>query len=73
MAGDCGVVNPESRATYSFLVLAECGVDDTHIEEDLAGVADLVEFIEGVVEFVVVVAGKGGDPGLDLLLERHGG
>lgn len=54
-------------------MFAEGGVNDAHVEEDLACVANLVEFVEGIVELVVVVAGEGGDPSLDLLLERHGG
>lgn len=30
-------------STYSLFVLAEGGMDDAHVEEDLAGVCDAVE------------------------------
>jgi hypothetical protein len=48
-------------------MLAQCGVDDTHVEEDLARVGDLFELAEGIVELIVVVAGEGGNPRLDFL------
>lgn len=48
-------------------MLAESGVDDTHVEEDLGGVCDLVELADSVLELIVVVAGEGSDPGLDFL------
>lgn len=48
-------------------MLAQRSVNDTHIEEDLASVADLVEFGEGVVKLIAVVASKGSDPSLDFL------
>lgn len=53
--------------TYSLLMLAERGVDDTHVEQDLARVCDLVKLAEGIVELVVVVASEGRYPGLDFL------
>lgn len=48
-------------------MLAESGVDDSHVEEDLAGVGDLVEFADGIFELVVVIAGQGSNPRLDFL------
>lgn len=59
--------------TYSFLVFAQSGVDDTHVEEDLAGVTDLVKLLESIIELVVVVVTKGGNPGLDFLEAGGGG
>ena len=48
-------------------MLAEGSVDHAHVEEDLARVANLVELVQGVVEFIVVVPRKGGNPRLDFL------
>jgi hypothetical protein len=48
-------------------MFAEGGVDDTAVEEDLGRVGDGVEVFQGLVEFIVVVAGEGGDPRLDFL------
>lgn len=53
--------------TYSSFMLAQRSMNDTHVEENLAGVANLVEFTESIVEFIVVVAGEGRDPSLDFL------
>lgn len=58
--------------TYRLLVLAESGVDDAHVEEDLARVADLVELAERIIELIVVVAGQGRNPGFDFLQSRVG-
>lgn len=60
------VVSPRGT-TYGLLVFSQCRVDDAHVEEDLASLRDLVELAEGIVEFIVVVAGEGCDPGLDFL------
>jgi hypothetical protein len=49
------------------LVLAESSMDDAHVEEDLAGVGDLVKLSQSIFELVVVVATKGRNPGLDFL------
>jgi hypothetical protein len=38
-------------------MLAQCGMDDTEVEEDLGCVGDGLEAFETVVEFVVVVSG----------------
>jgi hypothetical protein len=43
-------------------------MDDTAVEEDLGGVGDAVEVLQGVLEFVVVVVAEGRDPSLDFLL-----
>jgi hypothetical protein len=53
--------------TDSFLVLSECRVDDTHVEENLGRVSNLVELAQGDVEFIVVVGPQGSDPGFDFL------
>lgn len=42
-------------------------MDDTHIEQDLGCVGDLVEIREGFVELVVVVTAEGRDPCLNFL------
>lgn len=48
-------------------MFAQRGVNHAHVEEYLAGVANLVELAERIVEFIVVVASKGSDPSLDFL------
>lgn len=53
--------------TYGLLVLAEGGVDDTHVEQDLGGVGDGLELPKRIVEFIVVVTAEGRDPCLDFL------
>lgn len=47
---------------YRLLVLAEGGIDYTHVEQDLGRVRDLVEGLECLVEFIVVVVLEGLDP-----------
>lgn len=42
-------------------------MDYTAVEQDLGCVGDLVEHLEGVVEFIVVIAGQGCHPSLDFL------
>lgn len=42
-------------AAYCFLMLAQSGMDDTHVEENLARVGDLVKLSKGIVEFIVVI------------------
>lgn len=54
-------------ATYSFLVLAKCGMDDTHIEEDFRCIRNVLEVFQCIVEFVVVIPPQGGDPGFYFL------
>lgn len=53
--------------TYSFLMLAESSMDDTDVEEDLAGIMDFGKLVQRVIEFIVVVSSKGCDPSLDFL------
>jgi hypothetical protein len=48
-------------------MLAQCGVDNAHIEENLARIADFVEFAKSIVEFIVVITSQGGYPSLDFL------
>ncbi|KAK1241789.1 hypothetical protein MKX07_007612 [Trichoderma sp. CBMAI-0711] len=57
----------EYGTTHSFLVLAQSGVDDTHVEENLACIANLVELSKSFVKLIIVVATKGRDPGLNFL------
>ena len=52
---------------YSFLVLAECGMDHAHVEEDLASVANFSKLVESLFEFIVIVAAQGCHPSLDFL------
>ena len=48
-------------------MLAQRGVDDAHVEEDLGCVGDLLELLQRLVELIVVVAPQGGDPGFYFL------
>lgn len=48
-------------------MLAQRGVDDAHVEENLARIANLVELGKSFVKLVIVVAAQGRDPGLNLL------
>lgn len=36
-------------------MLAQCGVDNAHVEENLARIADFVEFAKSIVELIVVI------------------
>jgi hypothetical protein len=51
-------------------MLAEGGVDDADVEENLAGFSNLLELFDSIVKFVVVVSSQGSNPGLDLLETR---
>ena len=42
-------------------------MDDAHVEENLAGVGDLVKLSQSILELVVVIATQGRNPGLDFL------
>ena len=48
-------------------MLAQCGVDNAHVEENLARIADFVEFAKSIVELIVVITSQGGYPSLDFL------
>jgi hypothetical protein len=63
------LVQPHSAlvAVDGLFMFAKGGVDDTAVEEDLGRVGDGIEVFQGLVEFIVVVAGEGGDPRLDFL------
>lgn len=52
-------------------MLSQRRVDDAAVEQDLGRVGNLLEASDGIVELVVVICGQRGDPGLNLLLERH--
>lgn len=53
--------------THSFLMLAQCGVDNAHVEKNLARIADFVEFAKSIVELIVVITSQSGYPSLDFL------
>jgi hypothetical protein len=53
--------------TYSFLVLAKGGMNNTHIKQDLGRVGNVFKVFQRLVELVVVVPRQGGDPCLYLL------
>lgn len=55
--------------TYSFFMLAQRSVDYAHIKQDFTCVCNLVELDQGIVKFIVVVAGKGSHPSLDFLFK----
>jgi hypothetical protein len=57
----------ELVVTYRLLVLAECRMDDTAVEQNLGSVRDAVKDLQCLVELVVVVAGEGCHPGFDFL------
>lgn len=48
-------------------MFAQCGMNYAHVKENLARVTDLVEFSQGIVKLIVVVAGQGRYPSLDFL------
>ena len=57
--------------SYCLLVLAEGGIDDAHVEQDLGGIRDVAERLERLVELIVVVELQGLDPCLDFLLRAR--
>lgn len=50
-------------------MLAESGVDDAHVEQNLGRIGYCVELLQCLIELVIVVAPQGGDPGLYFLLK----
>ena len=48
-------------------MLAESGMDDAHVEENLRRIGNLLELLQCLVELIIVVAPQGGDPGLYFL------
>lgn len=52
-------------------MFAEGRVYDTAVEEDFGGVGNVTEGAQGLVEFAVVVVGKGLDPGFDFLWHKR--
>jgi hypothetical protein len=42
-------------------------MDHTAIEENLGGICDPIEFLQRLVELIIIVTSKGSDPGLDFL------
>lgn len=65
-------ITAKKRHTYCFLVLAQGSVDDTHVEQNLGGVGNLLEVPQCLVEFIVVIPRKGGDPGFYFLIWENG-
>jgi hypothetical protein len=53
--------------TYRLLMLAECRMDDTAVEQDLGCIGDAFEDLQCLVELVCVIAGEGCHPGFDFL------
>lgn len=45
--------------TYSFLMLAESSINDTNVEENLAGLGNLLEFEDSIIKFIVVITTQG--------------
>jgi hypothetical protein len=56
--------------TYRLLMLAECRMDDTTVEENLGCVRNAIKHLQCLVELVAVVAREGCHPGFDFL-PRH--
>jgi hypothetical protein len=54
-------------STYRLLMLTECGMDDTTVEQNLGCVGDAVKDLQCLIKLVVVVAGEGCHPGFDFL------
>jgi hypothetical protein len=54
--------SPGAGGTDSLLVLSQSSVNDTHVEEDLGRVRDLLELLQRLVELIVVVTAKGRYP-----------
>lgn len=52
-------------------MLAERGVDNTHVEENLARVSDLVELVDCLFELIVVITSEGRNPRLDFLCKSQ--
>lgn len=48
-------------------MFTERGVDDTHVEKDLGRVRDVVELLQRLLKFVVVIAAQGRYPRLYFL------
>jgi hypothetical protein len=48
-------------------MLAQSRVDDATIKQYLGGIRDVLEDLQRLVEFIVVVMTDGGHPGLDFL------
>ena len=71
----CKASNDAAVHAYSFLMLAQGSMDDTHIKENLGRIRDVVEFLQRLLEFIVVIAAQGRDPrfyflGLELASNR---
>jgi hypothetical protein len=52
---------------YSFLVLAEGRVNDSHVEEDLGRIRDVFEVAQCLLKLIVVVPAQGRYPSLNFL------
>ena len=52
-------------------MLSQRSVDDTAVEEDLGGVCDAIEDVEGFFVLLVIVVLQGQHPGFDFLFHEH--
>lgn len=52
---------------YRLVMLAQSGVYDAAIKQYFGGIRDVIEGLEGLLKFIVVVMAKGGDPRLNFL------
>lgn len=48
-------------------MLSQRRMNNTAVEKDLGGIGDVIELLQRLVEFVIVIAGERGDPSLDFL------
>lgn len=55
------------ETTYSFVMLAECSVDDAAVEKYLRCIGYIIECLQRLPKLIIIVVPKGGDPSLDLL------
>lgn len=50
-------------------MLAEGGMDDAHVKQNLGGVCNDLKLLQCIIELVVVVPRQGGDPSLYFLVK----
>lgn len=50
-------------------MLAEGGVNDANVEEDLGRIGDLLKLLQGFVELIIIVPSECRDPSLNFLKE----
>lgn len=57
----------KGQSAYGFLMLSYSRVDNAAVKQDLGGVGDVIEDLEGLLELLVVIVRKRLHPGLDFL------